>query len=426
MTMIRLTYDNSVGTVPSDMESVMNGSSIDWATAFATRSEGMRASEIRELLKLLDQPDIISFAGGIPDPALFPTQAFQDAYAAVLADPALGRQGLQYSVSEGYAPLRRWIAGYMASLDMPCAAENIVITCGSQQGLDFLGKLLISPGDRVLVSAPTYLGALQAFNPYEPRYEALSLDGPVGPGRTAFAYAVTDFANPTGETMSAADRLRLLALAEAQGAPLVEDAAYEALRFEGERVPSCLALDLKRVGEIDRSRVIYCGTFSKTVAPGLRVGWIAAAQPLVQKIVLAKQAGDLHSATLNQMVMHRVAEATHAEQVARITRVYAGRRDAMLRAMERHMPEGVRWTRPEGGMFLWVTLPEGLDGADLLAAGIAEERIAFVPGGAFFADRSGANTLRLNYSLQSEVAIEEGIGRLGRLVSRRLQARQAA
>jgi len=407
---------------------------IDWEKLYAARAAGMRASEIRELLKVLDQPDVISFAGGIPDPALFPTEQIRDAYARILSDPALGPQALQYSVSEGYPPLRRWIVGHMASLGIACEAENIVITSGSQQGLDFLGKLLLSPGDTALVTRPTYLGALQAFNPYEPRYDTLRpaerINDPqayveaarAAGGRVALAYAVPDFANPTGETLSEAERRNLLDLAAALDIPLIEDVAYRALRYEGEPVRPMLALDIERCGHVDRSRVIYCGTFSKTIAPGLRVGWICAARELAHKVVLAKQAGDLHTSTLNQMVMADVAERLYERQVPALVEVYRGRRDAMLAALERHMPAGVRWTHPEGGMFVWVTLPDGMDGAELLAAALEEERVAFVPGTAFFADRGGRNTLRLNFTLQSPQEIEEGLGRLGALLRRRLPA----
>ncbi|QEX20946.1 GntR family transcriptional regulator [Hypericibacter adhaerens] len=398
-----------------------------WDRAFARRAERMRASEIRELLKLLDQPEIISFAGGIPDPALFPAEAVREAYDAVLNDPALGPQALQYSVSEGYRPLRSWIAGYMARRGVICDVENIVITSGSQQGLDLLGKLLLSAGDTALVTAPTYLGALQAFNPYEPRYGIINPMDNRSPAaiareavgsRIALAYVVPDFANPTGETLDEGARLRLLEMAEALDIPLIEDAAYEALRFGGKPERSCLSLDLERSGNIDRCRTVYCGTFSKTIAPGLRVGWICASRSLVQKVVLAKQAADLHSSTINQIVMHRLAASIFDAQVGKITPVYARRRDAMLAALERHMPPGVTWTRPMGGLFVWLTLPAGLDGADLLEQSLSEERVAFVPGGAFFADGSGKNSLRLNYSLQSEATIEEGVRRLGHLLGR--------
>ncbi|MGH2551764.1 MAG: PLP-dependent aminotransferase family protein, partial [Thermomicrobiales bacterium] len=313
----------------------------EWTGMYADRVSRMGASEIRELLKVLDQPDMISFAGGIPDPALFPTEAIKNAYVATLEQTQLGGQSLQYSVSEGYLPLRRWIAEYMTSLGAPCDPDNIVITSGSQQGLDYLGKLFISPGDTALVEAPTYLGALQAFNPYEPTYASLtfatdSVQCSEIPTRPSMAYVVSDFANPTGESLSEGQRTALLGLVADLGVPLIEDAAYEALRFEGERIPSCLALDIRRRGSIDASSVIYCGTFSKTISPGLRVGWICAARELIQKIVLAKQASDLHSPTLNQMVMHQVVEEIYPEQVERIKIVYAQRRKAMLHALSEY------------------------------------------------------------------------------------------
>ncbi|MBK1676153.1 GntR family transcriptional regulator [Rhodospirillum rubrum] len=411
---------------------------MDWKGAYAQRAGAMRASEIRELLKLLDQPDVLSFAGGIPDPTLFPTEAAREAYGAVLGEPGVGPLSLQYSISEGYVPLRRWIVAHMAGRGVVCDEENIVITSGSQQGLDYLGKLLISPGDSAYVTRPTYLGALQVFNPYEPRYADLAFgEGAPTPGqcreaalaaggRPALAYVVPDFANPTGETLSREDRLRLLEHVSALGVPLIEDAAYAALRYAGAEVASCLALDIARVGDIDHSRVIYCGSFSKTIAPGLRVGWICAARDLVQKVVLTKQAADLHSATINQMVMHRLAEAIYDEQVKKIIGVYAARRDALLAALAKFMPEGVSWTAPEGGMFVWVTLPANIDGAELLAESLRDERVAFVPGGAFFFDGSGANTLRLNFSLPSEAVINEGIARLARLIARKNNQFRAA
>jgi DNA-binding transcriptional MocR family regulator len=406
-------------------------SALDWSHVFATRSERMRASEIRELLKLLDQPDIISFAGGIPDPALFPVAAIRAAQDAILDDPKLAAQALQYSISEGYAPLRQWIVEHMAANGVVCGLDNVLITCGSQQGLDFLGKMLLSPGDTALVEAPTYLGALQAFNAYEPRYDRLTLDGgnltpaayqsaaAAAGGRVKLAYCVPDFANPTGMTMSRESREKLLALAAELDIPVIEDSAYRALRYEGEGVPSILALDCAaNGGDIEQTRTVYCGTFSKTLVPALRIGWIVAATPLVQKLVLTKQAGDLHSSTLNQMVMARLAETTYDANVARAIPFYRSRRDAMMAALARSMPNGVEWTKPEGGLFVWVTLPAGVDGAELLARAIAEERVAFVPGNAFFATDAMANTIRLNFSCPNEAEIAEGIGRLGRLIER--------
>ena len=400
-----------------------------WDTAYARRAQRMRASEIRELLKLLDQPDMLSFAGGIPDPSLFPIVAIADATASILADPAQGRAALQYSVSEGYKPLREWIVAHMGRLGVPCGVDNIVITSGSQQGLDFLGKLFLAEGQTALVTAPTYLGALQAFAPNEPRYDRLDLGGNITPtaytdaaqaagSKVVLTYAVPDFANPTGETMDEPARNRLLDLVAGLGVPLIEDAAYSAIRFSGNHVPSCLSLDVRQHGHIDRTRTIYCGTFSKTLSPGLRVGWICAAQELVSKIVLTKQAADLHSPSLNQMIIHRVATSEYDTVVSKVVALYAARRNAMLAALDAHFPSGTRWTRPEGGMFVWVTLPDAIDAAALLRRALEEERVAFVPGAAFFADGSGRNTLRLNYSLQPELEITDGIARLGRLVER--------
>jgi DNA-binding transcriptional MocR family regulator len=399
-------------------------------THYAARATRMRASEIRELLKLLDRPGVISFAGGIPDPALFPADAIRAGYEAALA---AGDTALQYSVSEGYAPLRQWVARHMGSIGVPCGADNIVITSGSQQGLDYLGKLFLSPGDTALVGWPTYLGALQAFNAYEPRYDRLEPEhGNATPdmyraaaeaagSRVRLAYLTPDFANPSGETLSLAARERALALADELDIPLVEDSAYQALRYDGADVPPLLALDIAAKGDIDRSRVIHCGSFSKTLAPGLRIGWICAARSVVQKLVLTKQAADLHTPTINQMVMHHAAEHAYPAQVAKIRAAYRDRRDHMLAALQRHMPAGVSWTRPEGGMFIWVTLPEGLDGAELLARAV-DQGVAFVPGRAFHADGSQGNTLRLSFSLANGEAIEQGIGRLGRLVAGAAQA----
>jgi DNA-binding transcriptional MocR family regulator len=229
---------------------------------------------------------------------------------------------------------------------------------------------------------------------------------------------VPDFANPTGETLSIEARERLLDLGTELDIPVIEDTAYSALRFDGEALPRLQALDLKRSGSINRSRVIYSGTFSKTLSPGLRVGWICAAEGIIRRLVLIKQASDLNCSLINQMVIHRIATETYAEQVLRARKHYASRRDAMVSALARHMPAGTSWTKPQGGLFVWLTLPETIDGAALLARSIAEARVAFVPGAAFFTDGGGRNTIRLSYSLPSEEKIEEGIGRLAALVSR--------
>jgi len=400
----------------------------EWEPRYAARAERMRASEIRELLKLLDRPGIISFAGGIPDPALFPARQAQAAYTAVLTDAGLARSALQYSVSEGYLPLRQWIVRHMGSLGIPCDEDNIVITSGSQQALEFLGRLLLSPGDTALVEAPTYLGALQAFSAYEPRYDELSPErgnhtpqsyadaAAAAGGRVKFAYVVPDFANPTGETMSLAARERLLDLAGELDIPIIEDTAYVALRFEGKALPAITALEVARRGSIDQARAIYCGTFSKVLSPGLRVGWIVAPKQMVRRLVLIKQASDLNNSTINQMVMHRLAEGAFDAQVKAARAHYRCRRDWLLAALETHMPKGVSWTRPKGGLFVWARLPEGVDAAKLLERAVCEESVAFVPGAAFFFDGRGRNTMRLSYSLPGDAEIADGIARLAKLI----------
>jgi DNA-binding transcriptional MocR family regulator len=394
----------------------------EWEPQYADRAENMRASEIRELLKLLDLPGIVSFAGGIPDPALFPIADAKAAYGEVLGEG--GGAALQYSVSEGYLPLRQWIVRHMGRLGVACSEDNIVITSGSQQGLEFLGRLLLSPGDTALAMAPTYLGALQAFSAYQPRYDELRPDNgnrtpssyadaaAAAGGRVKFAYGVPDFANPTGETLSRAARERLLDLATELDIPVIEDSAYSALRFEGEAIPPIQALDVARCGSIDAARTIYCGTFSKTMSPGLRVGWIVAGKPLIRRLVLVKQASDLNSSNVNQMVMHKLVETAYEEQVTAARAHYRRRRDAMLAALAEYMPAGTTWTEPQGGLFVWVRLPEGCDGAALLERAVKEARVAFVPGGAFFFDGRGRNTMRLSYSLPNEETIREGIRRL--------------
>ena len=388
---------------------------------FATRTSRMKASEIRELLKLLDQPGIISFAGGIPDPALFPAEGFSAAFQSALG-PEKQAQALQYSVSEGYVPLREWLVDHMRQIGIECGLDNILITSGSQQALDYLGKLYLSPGDTALVGWPTYLGALAAFNAYEPRFDQLSINGnrraaeyraAAGAGAVKFAYLSPDFANPTGETVDLRGREALLDLADELNCAVIEDGAYQALRYEGAAIPPVLALELARKGSIESCRTVYCGSFSKTLSPGLRVGWVVAAKPVISQLVLMKQASDLHSATINQMAIDQVARASFDTHIPMLRRVYGARRDAMLDALETHMPDGVSWTRPEGGMFIWVTLPKDEDGANLLARALDSVKVAFVPGQAFFPDGSGANTIRLSFSNSDEATIREGIRRLG-------------
>lgn len=393
---------------------------------FANRISGMKASEIRELLKLLDQPDIISFAGGIPDPALFPQEAFQDAMQAALTG-ATGRVALQYAPSEGYLPLRQWIADHMGTLGIPCDADNILITAGSQQALDYLGKMFLNKDDTALVGWPTYLGALGAFNAYQPRYDRLDpsanrpvtdimADAAAGGGTVKFAYVSPDFANPTGVTLNDVQRGAILDMAAQMDCAVIEDAAYQSLRYRGDDIPPLLAMDIERSGGIENTRTVYLGSFSKTLSPGLRVGWAVAAKPVIQQMVLLKQAGDLQTATLNQIAIADVARRVFDPHIRILRDAYGTRMKAMLAALSRTMPEGVTWTDPDGGMFIWVTLPRGMDAKVVLQNALAA-KVAFVPGQAFFADGSNENSLRLNFSLATEDTINTGIERLAGVIA---------
>lgn len=401
-----------------------------WSERYAQRTQWMQSSMIRELLKLTEQPDVISFAGGLPAPEVFPVEEFAAAAQKVLSEE--GPQALQYGMTEGYLPLRQMIARHTARYGIHVGPENILITSGSQQALDLIGKVFINPGDRVLVERPTYLGALQAWNAYQAEYVTVSIDDDgmrineleaalrIGP---KFIYALPNFQNPGGVTLSLERREQLVELAEKNGVPLIEDDPYGQLRYEGDHLPSLVRLDSESQrddGALYSGNVIYLSTFSKTLAPGLRLGWIVAPVEVIRKLVQAKQGADLHTSTFTQMVAYRVARGGFLDKhIKRIRAVYGERRKVMLAALERHFPECVTWTHPHGGLFLWVTLPEGMDAAELLRQAI-EEKVAFVPGSSFFADGGGQNTLRLNFSNASPEKIEEGIRRLGRVLERTL------
>jgi DNA-binding transcriptional MocR family regulator len=395
-----------------------------WSPHYAQRMAGMQASEIRELLKVIERPGVISFAGGIPDPGLFPRALIQQSYDAILQDERQARRALQYSMSEGDPELRSWIVEHMRAKGVECTVDNILITSGSQQALEFLGKLFVSPRDRVLVTAPTYLGALQAFAPNQPRYGdiTISSNGTVTEeddasseqgGRTAFAYVVPDFANPTGETLGEEARRNIIDLAASLDTAVIEDSPYEVLRFDGIAQPCMLALDAAANGGIDRARVVYCGSFSKIFTPGLRVGWVCAAREIVHRLTLIKQGSDLNSPAINQMVMLHLARNAYATQADLARKVYREKRDAMLGLMADVLPSGSRWSRPEGGMFIWVTLPDGFDATEMLPRAVENHGVAYVPGRAFFANGGGGNTMRLSYTLPTRDEIEDGLRRLG-------------
>jgi DNA-binding transcriptional MocR family regulator len=387
----------------------------DWGARYAARMSRIVASDIRERMKLLGAKDIIQLGGGLPDPVLFPRERIAEASARILADPTLARTALQYAPSEGHPPLKEWLAGYMASIGAPCRPDNILVTNGSQQGLDFIGKLLISPGDTVAVELPSFIGALRAFDAYEPRYVRLPTEP--GEGEPAkFGYVGTDFQNPTGTSLSRGARESLLDAAAALDMALVEDGCYEKLRFDGDDVPSLLALDIARTGSVDNGRVIYTNTFSKTIAPSFRVGWVVAPEPVIRKLTLIKQAADLATSAFNQMVMLEVARSSLEAEVARARAFYRTRRDSMMAALEAHMPPGVTWTRPEGGFYVWLTLPPKLDGDEVARRSLEEARVSIIAGRTFYATKPELNTVRLSYSLASEDAAREGVARLGKLL----------
>ena len=395
---------------------------MDWNGLYASRMSRVVASDIRERMKLLAQKEIIHLGGGLPDPAIFPYRAFADASAAILADPVRARTALQYAASEGHAPLREWLAGYMASIGVPCGIDNILIINGSQQGFDFVGKLLISPGDRVMVEMPSFIGALRAFDIYEPTYVPVPEPGEPRPAIGAkFAYVGPDFRNPTGTTLTREERLELLDMAAALDMPILEDGCYEKLRYEGEFIPSVLALDVERSGGIDASRVLYTGTLSKTIAPSLRVGWICGPAPVIRKLTLIKQASDLATSALNQMIALDVIKEHLDTAVATACDVYRERRDSMLEALSTFMPEGVTWTRPEGGLYIWMTLPLQIDGDELARRAIADHNVSTISGSAFYPIDPQRNTLRLSFSMIPSADAREGIRRLGLTVSEMLK-----
>ena len=406
-----------------------------WKSRYAQRTQRMGRSVIRELLKYTQQPDIISFAGGLPAPELFPIAEAQAAACRVLSEG--GVEALQYGPTEGFVPLRQFIVDRMARYGIRAKAENVVITNGSQQALDLIGKLLLNPGDRILVEEPTYLGALQAWNAYQAEYISVPSDDDglrtelleaalrVGP---KFMYVLPNFQNPGGTTLPLERRLEVVRLSNKYGIPVVEDDPYGALRFEGEHLPPLVALDSdfqENAGSNGRGymegNVVYLGTFSKTLAPGLRLGWVVAPVEIIDQLVMAKQGVDLHTATFNQMLAWElVKDGFMDEHVRVIRRVYGERRDVMLAALERLFPDGCSWTHPEGGLFLWARVPEWIDTAELLTEAV-QARVAYVPGFAFYAEPGhGGNTMRLNFSNAQPAQIEEGIRQLGELLKKKL------
>ena len=400
-----------------------------WDHRFAQRTQRLKASAIRELLKVTELPDVISFAGGLPAPEVFPVEEFKEACIRVLTDQ--GALALQYGSTEGYQPLREMIARHTTRYGVEISAENVMITSGSQQALDLIGKAFINRGDRILVESPTYLGALQAWNTYGAEFVTVGTDDDgmntddieealrTGP---KFIYVLPNFQNPMGVCMSLERRELLVEMADRYGVPIVEDDPYSQLRFEGQHLAAVEVIDARmRVQNGNYTgNVIYLSTFSKILAPGIRLAWVVAPPEVIRKLVLVKQGTDLHTATFNQIVAYEVGRHGFLDQhVKKICEVYRERRDVMIEALEKHMPDGITWTHPQGGLFLWARLPESCDATEMFPAAI-KNKVAYVPGENFHPNGGGKNTMRLNFSYSKPEKINEGIVRLSNMLKNEL------
>jgi 2-aminoadipate transaminase len=406
-----------------------------WAHRYAQRTKSVKSSIIRELLKLTQRPEVISFAGGLPAPEVFPVARFQEACQRVLATQAT--VALQYGPTEGYWPLRELIVAHMARYGILATVDNVLITSGSQQALDLIAKLLINRGDRILVESPTYLGALQAFDLMGAEYVTVPIDHDglqtcnmeqalrSGP---KFMYILPNFQNPGGVTLSRSRRDELVLLSDKYGIPIIEDDPYGQLRYEGEHITPLVVLDrtnLARDSGYKLGNVIYLSTFSKVLAPGLRVAWIVAPPDVIAKLVQLKQSTDLHTSTFTQMVIYEAARDGFIDEHVKLIRAtYKVRRDAMLEALNDFFPPEVSWTHPHGGLFLWVTMPPGVDSSRLLDLAL-RQNVAFVPGEPFFPNGDEGSHMRLNFSNAQPEMIREGIRRLSIAVAHELEHRAA-
>ncbi|MEJ2569599.1 MAG: PLP-dependent aminotransferase family protein [Anaerolineales bacterium] len=393
-----------------------DSSTFDWESHLAARAKGINPSIIREILKLTVRPDVISFAGGLPAPELFPIKEFDEACHHILETE--GEIALQYSLSEGYMPLRQFLADSMSQYMNKIEADNILIVNGSQQGLELIGKIFIDPGTKIVCSRPTYLGALQAWTSYQARYISVPLDEQgmcvdeipallQSGDSPRIVYVLPNFHNPAGTTLPLERRERLVEIAREYDLIIVEDDPYRELRYEGE--------DIAPVYHLAPERTIYLSTFSKTLAPGIRLAWTVAAKPAFVKLIEAKQAADLHTGTFVQMVANRICQSgTLRKHVKRLVEVYRNRRNVMLDALEEHWPKEASWTSPHGGLFLWAQAPASINTRDFLETAVAA-KVAYVPGFAFYPyEKGGEHAMRLNFSNASEEMINEGIFRLGR------------
>ncbi len=408
---------------------------VNWHDEFSDRARSFKTSEIRDLLKLLEQPEVISFAGGVPDAGHFPYEQMNECMKDIMNDEKTRAAAFQYGLTEGSSQARQLVAEQMQKRGVTVALDEIILTNGSQQGMDLVSRVLLNPWDTVLVERPGYLGAIQVFNAHQARMEGVPVDNEgMDPaeleeivirlreeGRPPkFVYTVPNFSNPSGVTMTVARRRRLVELAEQHGLLILEDDPYGELRFEGEFWPALKHFD-------DGGRVIHLGTFSKIFLPGLRLGWVVAPRPLMERIGLARQASDLCPNAFSQRLAYEFNQRGFFDgHIAGLRRLYQGKRDAMLAALDRWAPQEANWTRPQGGFFVWVTLPAGADGGELLVKALKEEKVAFVGGKSFHCDGGGANTIRLSYSELAPARIEEGVRRLGSAMTRYLREKGLA
>jgi len=384
----------------------------------------IKSSEIRDLMSVTGRSDIISFAGGLPFIEGLPPEDIAGVMSEVLSGGYA--QALQYGETEGMEPLREQLVEVMAAEGVKAEPEHLQVTTGSQQALDLLGRIFINPGDAIVMEGPTYVGALAAFRPNGPKIISVPLDTEgmridvlrdelerMGEARPKFIYTVPSFHNPAGVTMKESRRDELLSIAREYEVLIIEDNPYGLLRFEGEPVTPLAARD--------PSRVIYLETLSKIISPGIRLGWVFGPSPITERVAVLKQGADLCTGNLSQMFATvYLAKGLWKKNLEALKVIYRSRRDAMTGALAEHFPEGSSWTDPQGGLFIWVTLPEYLNTEKMLPMAI-ESKVAFVPGPAFYADRSGANRMRLNFSYSSEDLIEEGIARLGKVLEKEMR-----
>ncbi len=414
----------AVSTTPSAPLMERGQLSIAWEATFARRAELMENVFLRDLLKAALIPGIISFAGGLPASEFFPTEEVKEACIRILQDePHLA---LQYGSTEGHVPLREYLITVMAQQKVACSLEEILIVTGSQQALDLFGKVFIDPGDVILTERPTYVGALQAWNPYEPRYVTVEMDRDgmrvdqvaeiLKHEPVKFIYVMPNFHNPAGLTLSQERRMQLAELAARHEVFIIEDDPYGTLRYEGKDLPLIKALT--------NDKVIYTSTFSKTLSPGVRLGWVAGPEPVITRLMQAKQGADLSTSVFTQMIACDLGErGIIHDHVRQLRGVYKTRRDAMLAALESYFPEEGKWNRPQGGLFLWAWIPGDIDTNEFLKLAMSEARVAYVPGIAFYPRGNqvgGQNSMRLNFSNATPEQIEEGIERLGDLLKKHL------